>query len=181
MNLRVWSRTYLLLWCEMISHGYLFRFRPVAEEQVHHVSWDEDHGGEGHEPADALTPRWEHVVIHFERNHLDGAEQKHSLQKKRRRLRRVMWQRRFLLSKPVYFSSPSLCGSKLQTLENGGGLSEISALRKSSSSAPGFVYGSNHYASTLIWIAAWTPTSWSCRAPSHQTTALTAKPLCRVC
>lgn len=129
----------------MISHGYLFRFSPGGEEHVYHVSRDEDHGRESHEPADPLTPRREHVVIHFERNHLDGAEQKHSL-KKRRRLRRV-WERRVSLSKLVYLSSPSLCSSNHQTLENREGLSEILALRKSSSSMSGFVYGSNHYAS----------------------------------
>lgn len=101
----------------MISHGYLFRSSPGGEEHVSHVSWDEDHGGESHEPADPLAPCWEHVVIHFKRNHLDGAEQKDSL-KKRRRLRWA-WERGFL---------------------------EIPALWKSSSSNSGFVYGSNGYA-----------------------------------
>lgn len=85
----------------MIGHRHLFRFSPGGEEHVGHVSRDENHGGDSHEPADSLTPRREHVVIHFERNHLDGAEQKNSL-KKRRRLRRV-WERRFSLSKLVLF------------------------------------------------------------------------------
>lgn len=89
----------------MIRHCYPFRFSPGGEEHVCHVSRDEDHGGESHEPADPLTPRREHVVIHCERNHLDGAEQKHSL-KKRRRLSRL-WERRFSLSKLLYFSTSS--------------------------------------------------------------------------
>lgn len=127
------------------SQGYLFRFCSGDEEDVCHVPRDEDHGGESHEPADPLTPGREHVVIHRQRNHLYGAEQKHSLMKTWR-LGRV-WEKRFSLSELVYLSSPFLCSSKLQSLENKDGLSEISALRKSLSSVWGFVYPPTHYTS----------------------------------
>lgn len=122
--------------------SYLFRFAPGDEGDVSHVTRDEDHRGESHEPADALTPHWEHVVIHCQRNHLDGTEQKHSL--KKRRLGRV-WERGYLLSKLIYLSSLFFCSSKLQTLENRDRLSKISAPRKSSLSMSGFAYGSHSY------------------------------------
>lgn len=60
-------------------HSYLFVGALESQEHIDHVSWYEDHGGEGHEPAHSLAPAWEHIVSHFERNHLNGAEQEHPL------------------------------------------------------------------------------------------------------
>lgn len=125
----------------MISQGYLFGFSPGGKEVVCHVSRNQNHGGESHEPADPLTPRREHIVIHFERNHLDSAKQKHSL-KKRRRLGGV-WESRLSLSwfifQPVFLQLKTHRRTKkgfkrYQLLEN-----LVLNVR--------FVYGSNHYAS----------------------------------
>lgn len=59
--------------------SYLFVSSLESEKHIDHVSWYENHGGHGHEPAHSLTPAWVHIVSHFERNHLYGAEQEHTL------------------------------------------------------------------------------------------------------
>lgn len=58
---------------------YLFVSALEPEIHVDHISWYENHGGQCHEPAYSLTPAWEHIVSHCERNHLYGAEQEHPL------------------------------------------------------------------------------------------------------
>lgn len=59
--------------------SYLFVCAFECEEHVDHVAGDENHGGEGHAPADPLTPGREHVVTHGEGNHLHCTEQEDPL------------------------------------------------------------------------------------------------------
>lgn len=59
--------------------SYLFVCAFECEEHVAHVARDENHGGEGHAPADPLTPGREHIVAHSKRNHLYCTKQEDSL------------------------------------------------------------------------------------------------------
>lgn len=61
---------------------YLFVCAFECEEHVAHVARDQDHGGQGHAPADSLSPAREHVIAHGERDHLHCTEQKDALDKK---------------------------------------------------------------------------------------------------
>lgn len=58
-----------------------------GEEHVDHVSGDEEHGGERHEPAHPLTPGWEHVVPHGQGHHLKRTEQEHALEEIKQEVR----------------------------------------------------------------------------------------------
>lgn len=59
--------------------SYLFVSALESEIHIDHVPWYENHGGQCHEPTHSLTPAWEHIVSHCERNHLYSTEQEHPL------------------------------------------------------------------------------------------------------
>lgn len=65
--------------CRRLEHypQALFVGAFEAHEHVDHVSRDEQHRGESHEPAYSLAPAGEHVVAHGEGDHLDCTEQEH--------------------------------------------------------------------------------------------------------
>lgn len=66
----------------LIAHpemSYLSGGALEREEHVAHVSWYEHHGRQCHAPAHALSPSWKHVVVQGEGDHLDSAEEEHTL------------------------------------------------------------------------------------------------------
>ena len=65
--------------------SYLFVCAFECEEHVAHVARDEDHGGKGHAPADPLTPGWEYIFTHCERDHLHCTKQEDPLYTKETR------------------------------------------------------------------------------------------------
>lgn len=70
------------LWLRGKCKRYLFIWALQGEEHVAHVSWDKNHGRQGHAPAYTLPPLWEHVIFHCKRDHLKGAEEEHTLRQK---------------------------------------------------------------------------------------------------